>query len=389
GTHAGERGAGAAVRAFVRTAWAWLLVLAYFAWRGYLLGRWVGGYGAGAADPRSAGFWMQRGEQLLTALSPVHLGVFPVAVKAVCLGFVAAALILACVRGARSGAGRRWLAVAAAWFVCFVFPGLFLTVDGAELTNGRLLYVQSAGTAGLVACGIAAIGSRWGRRVAAAAGIALYAVLLAGNLRPWREAAAQADELHAQIEGIARAVPPDRDVVVADLPFVQRGAFVATGAIALPPFLVVPRTTPVLAFLASEHELTLHALAARSGEVAVWRFDPGANELEPQHLALPRPLALAGGGSVLAARSRWQDASSLSVDALIAAGTEDGLVVRVTDGEGHELDRAALAALPGSAGAVRRAVLRVPGPRPAVLRTEIADGGGWRLVDEVRAPRRQ
>lgn len=379
----GVVGVGVALR---RTAWTWILLAAYLLWRRRLLGKWVGGYGGGAVaaqiDILDLDFWQQRLQHLLTAISPVHLGVFPMAAKVGFGALTLVALAMAAVHAMRTPRLRPWVAIAVTWVTCFCLPSAFLVVDAAQLTNGRLLYVQSAGLLSLVAVGAvgaAAIG--WRPRLASIAlgvAVACCAATLWGNLRPWRAAGELAGSLRQQIV----AADPGTELLLADLPFDRNGASVATGAIALPPF-VPSGCAPRTAFLDSEQDLLLHWLAQRGDTgFTVWRFDPARARLTPQTLTLPRPQDLTVGGRVLAARSRWLDASTLGVDALVTPEVAAAVGVRVLDAQGTVLASGELqAGGPSPAGDVRRARLALPPGEAGDLRVELADGPRWLSVD--------
>lgn len=376
----GVVGVGVALR---RTAWTWILLAGYLLWRRRLLGKWVGGYGGGSVaagiDILDLDFWQQRLRHLLTAISPVHLGVFPTAAKVTFGALTLVALAMAAVHAMRTPRLRPWVAIAMTWVACFCLPSSFLVVDAAQLSNGRLLYVQSAGLLSLVAVGAAAID--WRPRLAGLAlgvAVACCAAVLWGNLRPWQAAGELAGSLRQQIV----AADPGTELLLADLPFDRNGACVATGAIALPPF--VPRgCAPRTAFLDSEQDLLLHWLAQRSDTgFAVWRFDPALLRLTPQVLTLPRPQDLTVGGRVLAARSRWLDASTLCVDALVTPEVAAAVGVRALDAQGTVLASGELqVGGPSPAGDVRRATLALPPGDAGALRVELADGPRWLGVD--------
>jgi hypothetical protein len=287
---------GSAGRAFRAAGPHLLLLPAYFAWRGAVLGH---------AIPSSLPAAVQAGGAALAGLLPSlgrKLDLLAAAVSREAVGPVAAGALRIALLGAAGAAclaglarRRRTLAVAAGALGVALLPTLFFEASPRDLQNARLLYLPAlvfAGALGHLLTG-------WpGARIVAAVAVAASAAALTANLGPWRRAAARAGELRTGLSRfLAAEGGPALPVLFLDAPDQLEGAQVFRNGLAQafePPFRgervpLLGVTTTVARVLAESGELRRKF---RDGHVfARWDGAVRAVTVPAEALRLPAPLA--------------------------------------------------------------------------------------------------
>lgn len=122
-------------------------------------------------------------------------------------------------------AGRRLIRFCLVWIVLAILPAHFLLMVGAGLTNSRVLYLGSVGSALLVAQLLTGIGPARMRRGATGFLVLLLSLGVLHNLGAWRWTSELSRRLLLEVKQLEPSPPPHAEFVFQDMPDRIRGVF--------------------------------------------------------------------------------------------------------------------------------------------------------------------